>query len=591
MSFGGRRFSQSRTRYADSFPIHIPLIDHSSSSPQLVNVYPIVFGLVLGQTTRKLAAWRLERGSSLLALEQLMGSLSLGSTLATHYALKALNPLGIGLLLVWVLSPLAGQATLHLLFVGENPIVSSLNITFFNTAGTSPFEESGWTSLLPQINAIYASALFAPATVKTSATDLWGNVKVPDVARNGNSSTDGGWTGVGGPNTVYASLLGIPTSNVPLQGNTSFIITTAYASVSCTQKLEFLNDTSVEPPDSFPIRPNITASAINAPPPDEEFTAYYSPIYLGLDYSPDQYLTPGVSRVTNSSSNQSTLVVEIMNFEHQTYTVAYCPLSNALVDVNISCISSNCTAVAVRPSTKPHSPSNVVSFTYREIWMYFALNLIEALGITKGDDTEGVESCSGSSATSWYLEDPYFSGRPITVQTYSDTTNVTKEDFSIRLQQVLNTYWQATLDGALNVTSISNPATGDYRPTNIDYTNGTTQVWQDVYRCKWGWYIVFIAATSVMTFAAVVSVVLEWRVKSPEVLGFCSSLIKDSKYIKISDNSALAATERSKVHKNLRLRLADVAGAGEIGHIAIVEVGSDFAGGEISPLRKSRKYR
>ena len=548
-----------------------------------------MFGLVLGQTTRKLAAWRLERGSSLLALEQLMGSLSLGNALATHYALKVMNPLGIGLLLVWGLSPLAGQATLHVLSVAQNPIVSTHNITYFNTAGATPFLEAGWTSLTPQVDAKYAAALFAPATVKTSTTDLWGNFKVPDVARNGNISSDEGWIGVGGPNTNYSSLFGIPTSNVPLQGNTSFTITTSYASVFCTQKLEISNNTHAIPPNGFPIKPNMSADAYNAPPPTADETPFYSPIYLGTDFCPQMYPAPGIPFVKNPS-NQSTLVAEIMNWEDFTYTIAYCPLSTAWVEVNVSCVSANCSALAVRPSTKPHPPSNLVSFTWCEIWIHFAISLVEALGITNGDDTEGVEGCSGSSATSWFLEDPYFSGRPIAVQTYSDVTNVSKGDLGVRLQQVLNTYWQASLDGAINVTAISDPTTGDFRGTNINFTNGTNQTWQDVYRYDWRWYMVFIVATSIMTFAAVIGIILEWRVKSPEILGYCSSLIKDSKYIEISDNSTLGATDRSKAHTKLKLKLADVAGAEEVGHIAIVEVGSTLAGDKIAPLKKSRKY-
>jgi hypothetical protein len=61
----------------------------------------------------KIATYHLERGVALGNLDQLVGSRTLGSTITTHYQLKSYNTLGLGLLILWSISPVGGQAVLR----------------------------------------------------------------------------------------------------------------------------------------------------------------------------------------------------------------------------------------------------------------------------------------------------------------------------------------------------------------------------------------------------------------------------------------------------------------------------------------------
>ena len=79
--------------------------------------------------------------------------------------------------------------------------------------------------------------------------DLWRNVKIPDISRLTVSANSSGWTNVPASNVTYSSVLGIPLSNIPKQGNTSFLIESSYIALDCydnvTATTEFFNYTAI----------------------------------------------------------------------------------------------------------------------------------------------------------------------------------------------------------------------------------------------------------------------------------------------------------------------------------------------------------
>ena len=72
----------------------------ANTRTQTVTTFPIDFAIILARALKKLATWRLEEGSSLETLEQLISRLSTG-TLSTIYTLRSLSFLAVGLVAVW----------------------------------------------------------------------------------------------------------------------------------------------------------------------------------------------------------------------------------------------------------------------------------------------------------------------------------------------------------------------------------------------------------------------------------------------------------------------------------------------------------
>ncbi|KAF2649418.1 hypothetical protein K491DRAFT_200622 [Lophiostoma macrostomum CBS 122681] len=78
-------------------------------------VFPILFAGVIGAFLNALATWRLEEGISVVSLEYLLQSRTVLGTITTPFSLQTLNMLAPGLLLLWALSPVGGQASLRLI--------------------------------------------------------------------------------------------------------------------------------------------------------------------------------------------------------------------------------------------------------------------------------------------------------------------------------------------------------------------------------------------------------------------------------------------------------------------------------------------
>src|SRR5690349_5066834 len=95
-------------------------------------IFPLLFSVVVGRAAIKLATWKLERGTTLGLLESLIGSRTVGGTILTQIRLWPLTFLGLGLILIWLMSPMGSQAALRMLVIENENVESSSNITYSN---------------------------------------------------------------------------------------------------------------------------------------------------------------------------------------------------------------------------------------------------------------------------------------------------------------------------------------------------------------------------------------------------------------------------------------------------------------------------
>lgn len=70
------------------------------------------------------------------------------------------------------------------------------------------------------------------------------------------------------------------------------------------------------------------------------------------------------------------------------------------------------------------------------------------------------------------------------------------------------------------------------QPSPTVNSQATTVVWQSIYVCNFRWLLALCAATLVMlAAAAVIGGLLSVDVQGPDLLGYCSSLFRDSPYV------------------------------------------------------------
>ncbi|ORX97053.1 hypothetical protein BCR34DRAFT_173298 [Clohesyomyces aquaticus] len=227
------------------------------------SVWPIVFSGVVGGAVRIFAEWRVERGIPLLALEQLLGSLSMASSIITIFRWSIFRFSSAALILLWAFDPLGSQASFRAAYLQSRTGTIQGSITAYNPNLTTQLAvstyQSASTRSKPVIRALYSASLYDYAAstqyvdptnnitqgiITTlggpqsaaieAATDTWGNVRVPNLEylSNYNESQPHQWLKTPWDQQVlnYSSLLGERVNGIDrnFTGNTTFMISSSY---------------------------------------------------------------------------------------------------------------------------------------------------------------------------------------------------------------------------------------------------------------------------------------------------------------------------------------------------------------------------
>lgn len=449
-------------------------------------VFPILYALILGRATHALLLWRLERGEEIGVLDVLSSSTSFTATIVSQFQLRAVSHLGLALVAVWALSPIGGQASLRQMGIGDTIVNYTVPFEYMVHSGygdgfpiASRNKSRQPTELL---NAIFNGAILAPAAVRSTPRDLWGNVKIPRVEyyelNNATDEDQDGWfDATDGKASTYTSIIGIPIAlgtNASGYINHTLWIHTPYFHVNCT--LDMNSGLQAQ-------MPSLNSSQHKNTTDGTKSTASRAPTSVPnksatqqsrSSYSAVPTLTPSklMARGTNSSSSdfarqfvgtssgiltqnertsiemgklESLMLKYAANTGKQAYDYTLtCNVTGSYVETEIICPrSTSCGATRVRRSKLPHFPA---SWTLLDAHKFN----IDMLG--------DFLNSSISEQTSVNLIDRYLSNPAMTID--PDTLNQvdkrsSPEDYSIRLGQLLNAYFTAsnglyTITGGIN---------------------------------------------------------------------------------------------------------------------------------------------
>jgi hypothetical protein len=549
-----------------------------------------VFSLVVGHTVRQIGSWKLERGTSLGSLEQIMGSVALGSTIITQALLRRPNVLALLLLMTWALSPIGSQSSLQILTVAVHPTVSNSTVPYFNTDAVPGFSEGDfWNG--PSLNALFSSSLMAPASIRNSSMDLWGNVKIPDISRLPSLANSTGWTNIPGHNTTYSSVLGIPLSNLSKQGNTTFLLESSYIALDCYDNVTategFYNYTTISEVYQALLNDTLRNGTYYATIGPSHWapvnTSSLFPMNFERTFSIaiDGFYRGGTFGTVNEYIND-TSSYEPRALLYQTKyggVSAWCPITTKYVESAVECAGTDCSVIAIRPSQLKHPNSNLTDLGFIAAFDDFCRYLMLASSANLHDGT--------SSALELYIGNPDLA--PHAGLIYPNIVGISAGDLGIRLQQVINTYWYGSYEPVSMMGFLNLNMSDDTRPLNLTRnTTGTNTVFNEVYVMHYGWFFALLLATSTMLGAALVGAFFSWRIKGPDILGHCSTLLRDTPYVTgVKAGTTMDGLERARMEGNTRVKLLDVDPDNEVGYIAIAEDVGRPGGG----LMKGRYYR
>lgn len=532
----------------------------------------MAFAFVVSRFLYHLARDKLERGASLGTLEQLMGSHTLGSAFTIHFELRTLNLLGLLLLSGWLLSPLGGQALIRVLHEGSQS--SNTRALYFDT-----LRQRLSSQFFP--NSSYYSLLFSPDSIKQGPEDLWGNVKIPLLSEDASDS----WTELKDTddNPTYSSLVGIPVITSQ-DGNSTFVLESSHISLSCSPvtlsdrelekdpsigeismaissleiELEDISDASLMPNGSwYGVQHSYEGYGGDATEiwwtlgldrfvdevwDNEWFLSSRNPVRLfenetSVEAGPTHLIFQARSRISSPSSNESSTRWGIYD--------ATCRVFQKYVESRVYCTqtlgypSRSCRVLAQRASQNPHPPEDIsfLSFPgeFRVVSEYLPL------AFTGG--TWGL-----ADPTLYHLYDPSMNDYMESIYRVPSIPNLAElssVDLGLRLGQAINTwymlaqlslslnpeYWQAGIQSGLAEPYPSVGKANIY--PMVSPRNVTTQTAHAAYGISWPWMAACIVCCTGLAAAGILGVIFAHRGRGPELLGFTSAILRDSRYVDI----------------------------------------------------------
>jgi hypothetical protein len=166
--------------------------------------------------------------------------------------------------------------------------------------------------------------------------------------------------------------------------------------------------------------------------------------------------------------------------------------------------------------------------------------------------------------------------------------------FERRFSLLWNTLWKIgwarkSVEGggwgdSINDANMSTVASVEHAASNVTFPLPA------VYAIDRAWMGVYFVSVAVMFLAACFSLVVRSLCHAPQVLGYASSLVRDSRYFEdvtgMYRNSAEDGFEKSRRLGRMRVMLADVSGGTETGKIAFAPVSR----GMVTRVEKGRWY-
>lgn len=281
--------------------------------------------------------------------------------------------------------------------------------------------------------------------------------------------------------------------------------------------------------------------------------------------------------INKTSKSTDDATIALVSRGSDDYYSTRCTVSMRYVEVNITCLQdpsspgshASCSASHIRsipdlPSTG--FPPNSTAFNLIPHAYNIAHDYPTILAKTQHPLT--------STQTELFISDPpnAFTGAAARIGAV-ELGAVPMPLFEKRFGLLFNTFWKATITPSLVV---GGPMNATLLGLNVAFANTTAQWTQSstpLYALDVPWLIVFFIANVIMFAAAIAAVVLKLQCHSPDILGYVSSLTRDSPFFALPGaayGSVLDGAERARLLKNDRVRLVDVGRDEDVGRIALV---------------------
>ncbi|KAK1640855.1 hypothetical protein BDP81DRAFT_390193 [Colletotrichum phormii] len=284
------------------------------------------------------------------------------------------------------------------------------------------------------------------------------------------------------------------------------------------------------------------------------------------------------------------------------HTMAKCSMTTSFIGVRVSCSGWDCEATAIRLTALAPGESRRTNITFfdscpkeeESLWNWF-FQCFSTL-TDNGSGGVGVTTILQS-----YLVDPNLGLNSTAARNLPPVYTIGKELFSVRLGQILNTYWLAMIgneplflghpENYDGVTTWS-PGSGDalsYDNYVFSKSEANVYVRVQVLRYDKAWMAVLIASTLVLLLTTILDFALNLKIWVPKLLMNTSTLTRGNPNFEVPvGGGALSDEARARLLADVKVRFGDSEGVDD-SHDLIIGNCVEY-GGRVSKLTKRKLY-
>jgi hypothetical protein len=458
--------------------------------------------------------------------------------------------------------------------------LTKFNPTFYEQGPTSDSESTTGSLNIRGPAVAFAAALLPRGNVAKSGVDPYTYPLLPamhylDAWYKSNVTSDGWYDASDAVNTgLHASLYGIVVNNPAAapapQGTTAILrLTSSYFRFICSRSVrkawsEIDNTSTIWWASQsgtlwFNLRTPLTLSNFEGQKNEELLWTGYGNLTL---------LTTLVDSTAEPNS-----------------TVAFstCQINQTFVEAELQCGSDKCIVTRMRPIE--HRPAHALSSEA------FSDPFVQSTGqffIARNTNSQG-PSLTGIET---YLKNP---NRTLTPAVYAQSANepdmlhVSVYDFEQRMAIMFNTFWHMGF-GPEYQTGVTDAVLTNPNQIRTPWANTTATITNpptDIYELSIGWLVTLFISSLVLFLAGFATAWWEHHTIGPDILGFASSIVRQSKYISVpKGTSGESGAERANRLKDHKVMMQDVRPSGPVGKIALGTATETSV-----PLKPGKLYR
>lgn len=505
------------------------------------------------------------------------------------------------MILIWALSPLGAQSILRVFGTASKDLTSHGPVVYFDTNNPPVFTERNildagsraqTINSLALTRSIYAAAMLSTDGIKIGGQDSWGNVKIPYLSSYAVDPSNESWVQVPDDgDSVFSSLVGLPAAGTRPGSDLdySFTVESSYIELQCSSFAPFTfkegqrsiaeafdNTSLVTLPSStnFPSVPNGTWQECV-----KDENTYAKPWILASDTFVDPLWLERKSRwawsqmssigsrnrenITTYSPNAFANETGILNSQARLLLVTSdhvdqniygmvsstsCWISQPYVESKVECSRTDpsrqgeCSVVAQRLSQKPHASTNITHLSFPWVFSHFSQDLPLASGLQFANGLPDASMLYLLNTSSSFI-----------LNEARDTSfifeNITSRDISYRLGQLINSY----LIASQAYDSVPGGKPSDY--VNNLTTIASIHAYEEIYTISMPWLVVLLVTSLVLFLGSIAGAIFCHMSKTPEILGFASSALRDSKYVDLAPGfGGLGGLEMTKAFEGIEFR-------------------------------------